>query len=322
MKIIKSLLVLVPLLSVVMLAGLSCGRKDDTFRIDLVTYIPNSYTKSFEESLREGLDAAGLVDGRDFKLRIRSAQGDMTTLTSLVDAAENDRANLLILFQAQTLYAALDRARSVNKMFTLLQDPFVLGAGQSDADHLPRLTGMYLVPPFAELIGMIAECRPSIYLLGTIYDPGNADSVSKKDELIQIAATHQMQVKAVPYTSANEIMTATEALMAERPQGIIHLQDPAQDMTFPALFKTASRARIPVFSVVYNMEKIGAAIACSTDRREIGLKFAAMVVRVIRGEDPSVIPFENDRDLKKRIGYNQTVATDIKLTLPPSVVKQ
>jgi len=321
MKKIKLLLLLGFFVSVVILVGVSCGRKDDTYRIELVTYIQNSYTQSFEESLREGLGAAGLVDGRDYKLRIRSAQGDMITLTSLVDAAENNRANLLILFQAQTLYAAIDRAPSVNKMFTLLQDPFVLGAGQTDAEHLPRLTGMYLVPPFEELIGMIAECRPSIYTLGTIYDPGNPDSVSKKDELIRIAATHQMQVKTVPYTSANEITTATDALMAERPQGVIHLQDPAQDMTFPVLFKNASRAKIPLFSVVYNMEKIGATIACSTDRREIGLKFADMVVRVIRGEDPSMIPFENDRDLKKRIGYNRTVATDIKLTLPVSVVK-
>jgi ABC-type uncharacterized transport system substrate-binding protein len=67
------------------------------------------------------------------------------------------------------------------------------------------------------------------------------------------------------------------------------------------------------------MEKIGAVIACSTDRDEIGSRFAQMVVRVVKGENPSTIPFENDRDLPKRIGYNTTVARDIGLTLPASL---
>ncbi len=307
-------------LAALLAAGPSCGKRDPVFRIDLVKYLDNSYTRSFEECLRKGLGGAGLVEGRDYKLRSRSAQGDMSTLTLLVDAAESSRTDLLITFQAPTLYAAMQRAPSVNKMFTLLQNPFLLGAGQSDADHLPRLTGLYMVPPFEELLDRIAECRPALRSIGTIYDPGNADSVFRKEELERLAAERNLSVRSVPYTSQNEITLAVDSLMSEAPQGVVHMQDPAQDVTFPVLFKSASRRKVPVFSLVYHMEKIGAAIACSTDREEVGDRFAQMVVRVIRGEDPGFIPFENDRALKKRYGYNSTVAAEARLTLPESLV--
>ncbi|NCC51801.1 MAG: hypothetical protein EOM20_11350 [Spartobacteria bacterium] len=314
--------ILITLMAAVLMAGsVSCGKRDQTFRIDLIKYIENSYTRTFEEQLRVGLDAAGLVAGQDYNLRTRSAQGDMSTLTMLVDAAENARTDLLITFQSPTLYTAIQRAPSVNKMFTLLQNPFVLGAGQSDDNHLPRLSGMYLIPPLDQLFDMINECTPAIESIGVIYDSGNDESVYRKEDLERIALEKNLQVMAVPYTAQHEIIAAADALAAKGPQAVIHLQDPAQDVTFPALFKSASRRKIPVFSVVFNMEKIGAVIACSTDRQEIGTQFAQMVVRVIQGEDPSVMPFENDRDLRKRIGYNRTVANDIRLTLPASVTK-
>ena len=318
MKTIYSLL----MMAVLVALGPACGKKDTAFRMDLIKYLDNSYTRSFEESLKTGLANAGLVEGRDYKLRIRSAQGDMATLTMLVDAAVNARTDLLITFQSPTLYTAIQRAPSVNKIFTLLQNPFILGAGQSDDDHLPRLTGLYLVPPFEEMLDLIEQCSPPISSIGTIYDPGNDDSVYRRDELARMAAERSIQTIAVPYTSQNEIMMATDSLMSQSPKAVIHLQDPAQDITFPALFKNSVRRKIPVFSLVYNMEKIGAVIACSTDRQEIGNQFANMVVRIVRGEDPSFMPLENDRALKKRYGYNRTVASDIRLTLPESLLQK
>jgi putative tryptophan/tyrosine transport system substrate-binding protein len=303
------------------LVGAGCSPKEKIFRVELIKYLDNSYTRSFETSLQKGLEASGLLEGRDYVMRARSAQGDMSTLTMLVDAAVNAKADLLITFQAPTLYAAIQRAPDVDKMFTLLQNPFLFGAGRSDDDHLPHLTGLYMVPPIDELLTWVEQCRPAIETIGTIYDPGNEDSVFRKDELTRYAAARRMKVLAVPYTSQNEIMLATENLMSMSPGAIVHLQDPAQDVTFPALFKSAQRRKIPVFSLVFNMEKIGAVIACSTDRDQIGAKFAKMVERVIRGEDPTFMPFENDRALNKRHGYNRTVATDINLTLPEGLLK-
>ncbi len=307
----------------IVVAGLvlvaACGQQDTVFRIDLIKYLDNSYTRSFEDTLRRGLAEAGLEENRDYRLRSRSAQGDMASLTMLIDAAVSARADLLITFQAPTLYTAIQRAPGINKAFTLVQNPFIIGAGVSDDDHAPDLTGLYMVPPLEELLDVIGQCRPVPQSLGVIFDPGDADSTYRKDELIRLATMRGFTVHAVPYTSSHEIATAVEALLALRPDGLVHLNDPAQDVTFPALYRNASRRRLPVFSVVHNMHLLGAAIICVADREEVGLRFGRMVARIVQGELPGDIPFANDRDLPKRFGYNRTVASDIRLTLPESL---
>src|SRR3954469_18075765 len=95
------------------LASAGCRQSAPVFSIDLIKFLDNSYTASFQQSLQEGLDAAGLRKGTDYWLRTRAAQGDMATLTLLVDAAKTDRTNLLITFQAPTLFTAMQRAPDV-----------------------------------------------------------------------------------------------------------------------------------------------------------------------------------------------------------------
>ena len=292
------------------------------WKIDVLKYINNSYTSTFEEKLKLALSNNGFKEKRDYKIRIRSAQGDMSNLPMIVDAAAGEESDLLILFQAPTLYTALNKAPNSKKVFTLLQNPFVLGAGGSDAQHLPNLTGFYVVPPLAELLEKIAECSPKIQSLGTLYMIGNEDSVDRKNELVRLGKERGMEVLEEGYNTQNDILDSAAALFSKNPDAAVHLLDPAQDITFPALYKYARENKKPLFSVVYNMEKIGAAIVCSTDREEIGLRFGDMVSRILKGEDPTKMPFENDISLTKHFRVNRSAAADARLTLPASLIAE
>jgi ABC-type uncharacterized transport system substrate-binding protein len=292
------------------------------WKIDLLKYINNSYTSTFEAKLKLALSNNGFKEKRDYKIRIRSAQGEMSNLPQIVDAAVGDESDLMILFQAPTLYTALNKAPNSKKVFTLLQNPFVLGAGGSDAQHLPNLTGFYVVPPLAQLLEKIAECTPKIQTLGTLYMVGNEDSVDRKNELVKLAKERGMEVMEEGYNTQNDIMDSAAALLSKNPDAAVHLLDPAQDITFPALYKHARANKKPLFSVVYNMEKIGATIVCSTDREEIGLKFGEMVSRILKGEDPTHMPFENDIPLTKHFRVNETAAAEAKITLPASLIAE
>ena len=290
------------------------------WKIDVLKYINNSYTSTFEEQLKVALTGAGFQEKRDYKIRVRSAQGEMSNLPTIVDAALGDESDLLILFQAPTLYTALNKGPDTKKVFTLLQNPFVLGAGGSDTQHLPNVTGLYVVPPISELLDKIAEVSPKIQTLGTLYMAGNEDSVDRKNELVRIAKEKGFVVLEEGYNTQNDIPDSAAALFTKNPDAAVHLMDPAQELTFPALYQHARGSRTPLFSVVYNMEKIGAAIVCSTDRDEIGLKFGEMVSRILKGENPTNMPFENDLSLTKHFRINQTAASDAKITLPASLL--
>src|SRR5207247_1850111 len=81
-----------------------------TWKLDLLEYVDVPDVEEAERGIRAGLEAAALVDGRDYSLTERSAQGDMPTLSTLVDAAVNAGTDLLFTLSTPTLQAALARA--------------------------------------------------------------------------------------------------------------------------------------------------------------------------------------------------------------------
>ncbi|HPG29839.1 MAG TPA: ABC transporter substrate-binding protein [bacterium] len=291
------------------------------WNIDLIKYLDNSYTQTFESNLYEAFRENGFKEGRDYEIRSRSAQSDISNLTLLVNAAVTDKVDLLITFQAQSLYAAINRAPNIPKIFTLLQNPFIMGAGQSDSNHIPNLTGFYIIPPVDLLLDAALKCEPKIKKAGTLFMIGDDDSVLRKEELIKAAASRNIEIAAEGYSSQLEISNAAASLIAKDVDSMIHLMDPSQDVTFPAMFDIAKRQKKPVLSVVHNMQKIGASIVYSTDRNEMGKKFAEMVIRIMKGENPSNMPFENDIALPKKIGVNVTAAKDANYFIPDSLYK-
>ena len=79
--------------------------------------------------------------GRDYELRISSAQGDLATLPGLIDAAIDAKAKVIVTLQDATLQVAVQRVKTVPVIFNLLSDPFAAGAGTSDSNHRPTSPG-------------------------------------------------------------------------------------------------------------------------------------------------------------------------------------
>ena len=77
------------------------------------------------------------------RAELTSAQGDLATLPSLIDAAIDSRPRSS--WPCRT-HAGRSRCSARSRcpiVFHLLSDPFAAGAGTSDTDHLPNVTGVY-----------------------------------------------------------------------------------------------------------------------------------------------------------------------------------
>src|SRR6266508_4073331 len=106
-----------------------------------------------EQGILKGLAEANLLEGRDYEIKIRNAQGDMATVSGMVDAALGEGADLLITLSTPTLQAALQRSRQgVPIVFTYVSSAIMAGAGRTNEDHLPNVTGVTLVEAFDEMM--------------------------------------------------------------------------------------------------------------------------------------------------------------------------
>jgi putative ABC transport system substrate-binding protein len=276
-----------------------------------------------EDAIKLGLRESDLDAGRDYELKISSAQGDLATLPSLIDAAIDAKAKVLVTLQDATLEAAVQRAKSVPIVFDLLSDPFAAGAGTSDSNHLPNVTGVYSPgfgdPEQTRRVELIRRIVPKARRVGVLFSPEEKLSVIFKDRMTKAAQKAGMKVIAVPVGNVGEVGDATRSLCSQKVDAI-ELYGNVAHAGFAGLLKAAKECRVPVFSPAPFEVLQGAVASFFPDFQEGGVEAGKMIARVLRGESPGSIPFFRLKTTKLIV--NPSGAGNVGITLPPDVVKQ
>ncbi|MBK5297956.1 MAG: ABC transporter substrate-binding protein [Vicinamibacteria bacterium] len=288
------------------------------WRVDLIEYNQVQDVEEAEEGVKAGFRESGLVEGRDYTITVRNAQGDMATVSTLVDAALSERADMLVTFSTPTLQAALQRARHVPIVFTYVSSPHAAGAGRSDTDHLPNVTGVYMAPAYGDMIALIRRVMPSVKSLGTLFVPAEVNSVFNRDLLQAACRKAGLTLIDVPANTSSDVPDASLALAARRPDAICQIPGNLTAAAFPTVQQAASRARLPIFAFQTSQAHGGAVVTVARDYADAGRQSAALAVRVMRGERPADMPFQAVG--KTRLVVNPSAARRIGITIPPDLV--
>lgn len=276
-----------------------------------------------EDAIKLGLREADLEPGRDYELTISSAQGDLAILPSLIDAAIDAKASVIVTLQDATLQVAVQRVKGIPVVFHLLSDPFAAGAGTSDSSHLPNFTGVYSPgfgdPEQTRRVDLIRRIVPKARRVGVLFSPEEQLSVTFKDRMTKAAGQAGLQVSAVPVSTVGEVGNATRSLCGQKVDAI-ELFGNVAHAAFPALIKVAKECKVPVFSPAPFEVLQGATAALFPDFQEGGVEAGKMIARLLRGESPAAIPFYRVQTTK--LAVNPGVAGKIGVTVPADVVKE
>jgi ABC-type uncharacterized transport system substrate-binding protein len=273
-----------------------------------------------EKGVLDGLQAAGLAEGTDYELHKQNAQGDMATVSALVDNAVAQGADLLMTLSTPTLQAAIQRAKERPIVFTYVANGIMAGAGRSSTDHLPHVTGVDFTTGYAEMFAVLKRVLPSAQRLGTIFVPAEVNSVYMKDQLVEFARKAGMEVDAVPASTSSEVPDAALALAAKRPDAICQIPGNLTAASFTSIARAAAQAKIPVFAFQTSQARDGAAVVMARDYSDAGKLAASLAVRIMRGEDPGRIPIHSVD--KTRLILNLPAARAAGLKLPADLVEK
>ena len=291
-----------------------------TWRVDFIELNAVVDVEEAEAGVLEGLQEAGLVRGRDFEVRIRNAQGDMATVSGMVDAAHADGTDLLVTFSTPTLQAAMQRARNVPIVFNYVANAFAAGAGTSDTDHKPNVTGVYLVAGFEKMLEHIRRVLPKARVLGTVYVPAEVNMVSQRAVLLKAAQKAGFEIRAMAANSTSEVGDAALALTTSRIDAFCQIPGNLTAAAFPSIAQAANRARLPVFVFQTSQARGGALLAVARDYHDSGREAGTIAARVMRGESPARIPLA--AFAKTRLVVNLDAARRLGIVVPADLVAQ
>ena len=290
-----------------------------TWKIYFVQYNDVIDVKDAESGVLDGLRESGLENGRDFEVKILNAQGDMATVSALIDSAVTGGADLLITFSTPTLQAALRRAQNVPVVYNYVSSGLKAGAGKSNTDHAPNVTGVSLLPANDEALSLLRTHFPSIRKIGTLYCPAETNMVNAKIALDEAAKRAGFEVVYVPAETATDVPDAAAALMSRDIDAVLQIPGNLTASAFGSISEAARRAHLPVFAFQKSQAIGGAMVVVARDYKDSGRHAAHLAARIMRGENPKKIPLEDFA--KTSLIVNLDAARALDINLPPALVR-
>ena len=255
--------------------------------VDLIEYVDSPNAELAREGVMEGLAQSGLVLGKDFELRRHVAQGDMATLSSIIDTALTRRHRP---DDHREHADAADGARPRPWHAAGVHDgvePVHRQRGENR--HRPSAVRHRVVSRSAGARRCWRRCRefqPPVRRIGTLYTPAELNAVFNKEQLERGAKAAGLEFEAVAVTSTSDVIEATLSLANRKIDVLTQIADNVTASSFPALMEAARRARLPVTAYSPAFAEMGPILILARDYRDNGVESGRMAARVLRGENP------------------------------------
>lgn len=291
------------------------------YKLRLVLYSETEFAERCKEGIMDGLVKSGLQDGKDFEMKYYNAQGDMSTLSSIMTTIKSDRVDMLFTVSTPALQAALRQAGTETKIvFTGVGDGVKAGAGNSETDHLPNVTGITTRSPFDGMAKIISETLPGIKSVGTLFSPAEINSVLYKDWFDEALKKQGIQLVAIPVTSSTDIAQAATELCRNNIQLVCQIVDNLTRPGFALIARKATEKNLPVYVFDSDQMKDGGVICLARDYYDAGAEAAEKAVKILQGANPASIPFNNTQS--EKMLYQPGLAKKYNLTMSASFLQK
>ena len=288
-------------------------------KIGLAQVTDHALLNITRDSFIAEMDRIGYIEGKNCTIIRECANGDLSVVNSIIDKFLLDDVNLVLTISTPVTQAAVNKVKDRPVVFATVANPFIIGAGTSDDEHLPNVTGVYGWVPMDKTLQLTEEILGEQLRIGSIWDPAQANAVFNVEQLKKaVAAKPRHQFIGVTVYGSSEVYQAALSLINRDIDVFILPPDNIVYSAFESIVKVAAANDIPIF--MSDVERLGdgALGTLGYDYTSSGIQAAHIVDRVLKGEDPAKIPFERYSNLT--IGINLKVANAANIEIPDSVL--
>lgn len=304
-------------------ADIIAGEKEafyPTVKMALVDLLQSPDCKDVETGILQRFNELGHNENRDFILDRYNANGDITTLNSIVNVVAGKQYDLIFSTVLAPLQALAGKIKDVPILFTVVADPVSNGLGRSYEVHQPNVTGIDALSYMEEGVDLVQQYLPDVEHLGLLYCPAESAAEYILSQFKDICKKQNIRVSAIPVTAVGEVSDATMMLCSKGVDAICQMPDNVTIPGFSSMIKISRKQQVPLFCFITSQVEMGAVAAVAGDFIEQGREIADVAIEVIHGKSPESIPFSRIQQIKTVV--NPAAAQAYGLRTPESVRKQ
>ena len=292
--------------------------KNIKHKIGIVQITSNGLLDVTREAFLKEIEKLGYTE-ENCKIIQKNANGDIATLNSIIDNFTYEKVDLILAISTPATQAAVNKVKDIPVVFATVANPFLVGAGKSDTDHLPNITGVYGWAPMDKTMALVTDIMGDKLTIGTIWDIGQTNSEFNIKNLKNVLTNYpNIKLIEATVTSSSEIQQAATSLMNKKVDAVVLVPDNTVYSAFDAVLKSTNEKKIPIF--ISDVERLqdGALAALGYDYTSSGESAAHIVDRILKGEKPADIPFE--KYTKLTFGLNLDAASKLGMKFSNEVI--
>ncbi|HUM14460.1 MAG TPA: ABC transporter substrate-binding protein [Candidatus Nitrosotalea sp.] len=272
------------------------------------------------EAFRDGLRKLGLVEGRDYVIEQRYADGHEARLPHLTAELLGTGVRLIVATSQPSIAAAARVTRDVPVIGRMNDDPVSNGMAKSLARPGGNITGIYAMTEDlnAKRLALLKEAAPSVRRVGVLLrrDWSNTEH----DWQVALAAARKLNLDllALDARSADELTAAFKRASADRVDGIMTFRTPTVVTYLKLVAELCRTHRLPAVFDAREYVEAGGLMSYGPNIDAIYRQLATYAGKLLRGTPAAELPIEEPTRFELVI--NKHTADTIDLALPPSLL--
>ena len=318
----KKVTAILLVLAMVMMMLSGCGSKnaesgDEMFKVGIIQLMEHPSLDTIRESIIEGLEDEGYVEGENLKIEYQNGQNDMSTMKNIAQTFVGDECDVIVAIATPAAQAALSETTEIPIVFAAITDP--VGAGLVDSLDNPggNVTGTSDEVSAEMIMKLAKDITPDFKTIGVLYNIGEDNSVSVVAQLKEYAGENGYKVIESTVTNTGEVQQAAQYL-ADKVDIVFSPIDNTVASSMAVATETFNNAGSPFYVSADSMVNDGGLATCGIDYTVLGRETAAMIADILEGADPAAIAVRKMSEMS--VYVNKETAKALNIEIPQAIL--
>ncbi|HTD98080.1 MAG TPA: ABC transporter substrate-binding protein [Mucilaginibacter sp.] len=304
----------------VLIILISCNSKKSTIPVvGFVDAFEDATIAQARVGFTDALKKSGFSDEqKTVKIEYRNAQGDIPTLTQIVNYFVSEKVDLMATCTTLSTLTAVQKTKTIPIFAMVSPTPermkVIDGSGKAPANLFGTVEELAYIDTSFSIIPKLLKPKGAKLVVGMIYNQSEPQSADAMNRIKSLADKLNITLVALPLNSSADAQLVTKSLLNKNIDAFFANPDNTVFASFETILKSCNQANVPIFTSEAGLVQRGAVAAFGADIYQWGYQAGEQAAQYLKTHKTDDLKPEMVK-IRKRV-YNPAAAKKYNITIP------